>query len=207
ACELRQLPGRCDGGQQHQRDQHAGRETDLGVAHPAPHARLRTRAITPSGNMRISRMASVNTTPCAHTGEWKVDTRLSVAPTAVAPASGAATLPRPPTRMDRKAGTRKPVPICGSSETIGVIAAPARPASAAPHANVSRSRRRVSMPRHADIERFAITLRAVSPHSVRKNSQKVAPRAASATPMMNSRYAGYGTPSTATDIGSGLGTE
>ena len=52
---------------------------------------------------------------------------------------------------------------------------------------MTRSSRRVSMPRHAAIERLAITLRAVSPHSVRKNNQKVAPSAASATAMMNSR--------------------
>jgi hypothetical protein len=70
-------------------------------------------------------------------------------------------------RIERKAGTRKPTPICGSTLIKGAMTAPARPASAAPQAKVARSIRRVSMPRLAAIVRLAITPRAASPRLVR----------------------------------------
>ena len=49
----------------------------------------------------------------------------------------------------------------------GAMTAPAKPASAAPKANVIRSIRRVLSPRLLAMERFAITARAASPSEVR----------------------------------------
>ena len=46
-------------------------------------------------------------------------------------------VPTPPSMTDRKACTRKRMPMSAESENSGTISAPARPASAAPKAKVA----------------------------------------------------------------------
>ena len=82
-------------------------------------------------------MARTNTRTSAITGGMTHGSAAASVPITPAPATGPANEPTPPTMTATNPWIRKRTPRSANSEKIGTINAPARPASAAPNANVA----------------------------------------------------------------------